>query len=173
MVTTPGVANSCSAGDSPAALYLSGVSTRDSAFSVLAAYPQDSHEAIRSSPASVGTMNSVEPEPPIAPECASTCTVLIPQPPKMRTYACRCASNDLSTPARSRAKEQLSFMVNCRTRRSPDLGRSSSRNLVSIWYQLCGSLPYRRLLEGRREALRLAHIDSRRKACGRDARDGR
>ena len=34
--------------------------------SVFAAYPQDSQEAIRSSPASVGTMNSIEPEPPIA-----------------------------------------------------------------------------------------------------------
>src|SRR5258708_12956343 len=119
MVTTPGVANSCSAGASPAALYLSGVSTRDSAFSVLAAYPQDSHEAIRSSPASVGTMNSVEPEPPIAPECASTCTVLIPQRPKIRTYACRSAPNDLSTPPRSSPKHNLPSTLNCPTPRTP------------------------------------------------------
>src|SRR3954471_3877703 len=81
MVTTPGVANSSSAGDSPAALYLSGVSTRDSAFSVFAAYPQLSQEAIRSSPASVATMNSTEPDPPIAPEWASTWMVLRSQRP--------------------------------------------------------------------------------------------
>ena len=105
MVTTPGVANSSSAGEVPAALYLSGVSTRDSAFSVFAAYPHFSQEAIRSSPASVGTMNSVEPDPPMAPECASTWMVFSPQRPKIRTYAWRWSSNDLSRPARSRSNE--------------------------------------------------------------------
>ena len=105
MVSTPGVANSSSPGDAPAALYRSGVSTCDSAFSVFAAYPHFSQEAIRSSPASVGTMNSVEPEPPMAPEWASTWMVFRPQRPKMRTYASRWSSNDLSRPAGSRSNE--------------------------------------------------------------------
>ena len=30
-------------------------------------------------------------------------------------------------------------MANSRTRSRPDFGRGSSRNLVWIWYQICGS----------------------------------
>ena len=30
-------------------------------------------------------------------------------------------------------------MMNWRTRSRPHLGRGSSRNLVWIWYQICGS----------------------------------
>ena len=85
MVVTPGVANSSKGGVAPAAAWVFFVSTRESAFSRFAAYPHDSQDAIRSSPASVGTMNSVEPEPPIAPECASTWMVRRPQRPKIFT----------------------------------------------------------------------------------------
>src|ERR1035441_7608045 len=35
-------------------------------------------------------------------------------------------------------------MTNWRTRSRPDLGRGSSRNLVWIWYQICGSCLYLR-----------------------------
>src|SRR5438093_11983278 len=132
MVATPGVANSSRGGLAPAAAYLSFVSTVDSAFSVFAASPHDSHEAIKSSPASVGTMNSVEPEPPIAPEWASTWMVRSPHRAQISTYACRWSSSYLSRPSRLTSKEYESFMVNWRTRNRPLLGRGPSRNLVWI-----------------------------------------
>src|SRR5208282_3640456 len=125
----PGVCTS--SGDPPLVGAISRTgSRREVAFSKFAAYLQMGQLAIRSSPASVYTMNSCDCEPPIAPESASTATNLSPQRVKMTRYAASCRSKLLSRPAASMSKEYASFMMNWRTRSRPDLGRGSSRNLV-------------------------------------------
>ena len=60
----------------------------------------------------------------------------------MRSYAPRCASKLLSSPASSRSNEYESFMTNSRTRNRPPRGRGSSRSFVEKWYQSCGSCLY-------------------------------
>src|SRR6266853_1534080 len=69
IVRTPGVRKSSGASD-PASSSMTG--RRELAFSTLAAYPQWGQLAIRSSPASVFATNSLDSEPPIAPDDAST-----------------------------------------------------------------------------------------------------
>src|SRR5437773_3249271 len=69
IVRTPGVGNSSGAAG-PASSSITG--RRDVAFSTFAAYPQFEQLAIKSSPASVLATNSLDSEPPIAPDDAST-----------------------------------------------------------------------------------------------------
>ncbi len=84
-------------------------------------------------------MNSTDSLPPIAPDDACTGIDATPQREKMRSYASACLRNETSSPAVSTSNEYESFIVNSRPRRTPDLGRGSSRNFVPIWYQICGS----------------------------------
>jgi hypothetical protein len=84
-------------------------------------------------------MNSIDSLPPMLPDDASTASVSIPQRRKIFRYASKCRWNDASRPACATSSEYESFIVNSRTRSRPDLGRGSSRNLVWIWYQICGS----------------------------------
>ena len=77
-------------GDEGARAYLptrveapTGADARDTAFSKFAAYPVEGHETIKSSPAFVRVMNSVDCDPPIAPESASTGTKSKPQREKI------------------------------------------------------------------------------------------
>src|SRR5258708_5623864 len=81
IVRTPGVGNSSGA-SGPASSSIKG--RRDVAFSTFAPYPQFEQLAIRSSPASVFATNSLDSEPPIAPDDASTIENSIPQREKIR-----------------------------------------------------------------------------------------
>jgi hypothetical protein len=82
MVTTPGVANFSGSGRGGGSV---SAGRREVAVSVLAANRHLGQAATRSSPASVRTMNSWEPEPPIAPEWAWTATKSRPQRLKIRS----------------------------------------------------------------------------------------
>src|SRR5207302_3824731 len=81
IVRTPGVGNSSGA-SGPASSSIFG--KREVAFSTFAAYPQFAQLAIKSSPAGVFATNSLDSDPPIAPEDASTMENSIPQRVKMR-----------------------------------------------------------------------------------------
>src|SRR5713226_4800995 len=81
IVRTPGVRNSSGASD-PDSSPTTG--RRDVAFSTFAAYPQFEQLAIKSSPASVFATNSLDSEPPIAPDDASTIENSTPQRVKIR-----------------------------------------------------------------------------------------
>ena len=100
----PGVCTSSGLPSSVAVISSTGPS-REVAFSVFAAYPHFGHEAIKSSPASVYTMNSCDCDPPIDPESASTATNLSPQREKILRYTASCRSKLLSSPALSMSYE--------------------------------------------------------------------
>src|SRR2546430_13679322 len=86
IVRTPGVGNSSGA-SGPASSSTFG--KREVAFSTFAAYPQFEQLAIKSSPASVLATNSLDSDPPIAPEEASTIEKSMPQRVKILWYASR------------------------------------------------------------------------------------
>src|SRR5712691_7077728 len=81
IVRTPGVGNSSGA-SGPASSSIFG--KHEVAFSRFAAYPQFEQLAIKSSPAGVFATNSLDSDPPIDPEEASTMENSIPQRVKMR-----------------------------------------------------------------------------------------
>ena len=83
-------------------------------------------------------MNSAEPLPPIAPECACTITVSTPQRWKMRSYAPRCASNAAVQPGLVEIEGVGVLHRELADPQQADFGRGSSRNLVWIWYQTWG-----------------------------------
>src|SRR3989337_883710 len=70
-----------------------------SAFSILAAYPQESQETTASSPVSASTINSWENCPPISPVSASTGLNVSPQRLKILMYASYIFLYDSSAPA--------------------------------------------------------------------------
>src|SRR5215471_13486681 len=82
IVLIPGVGNASGLWGPPSSP--ATVASLEVAFSTLAAYPHLEQDAIKSSPASVRTMNSVDSLPPIAPELASTATNRRPHLVKMR-----------------------------------------------------------------------------------------
>ena len=77
-------------------------------------------------------MNSIDSLPPMLPDDASTASVSMPQRAKIFRYASKWRWNAASSPDYARSSEYESFIVNSRTRSTPDLGRGSSRNLVWI-----------------------------------------
>src|ERR1035441_2158332 len=82
MAAQPGVDTS-SGVPSPVGSISTTESKREVAFSRFAAYPHTGQLAIRSSPASVYTMNSCDCDPPIDPESASTATNFNPHREKI------------------------------------------------------------------------------------------
>ncbi len=92
-----------------------------------------------SSPESASTWNSCDALPPIWPVSAATARNLSPIRLKMRAYASYIAWYDFSIAALSTSNEYASFITNSRERMTPKRGRTSSRNLVWMWYRLSGS----------------------------------